>query len=124
MKISEAVERACQEPSLIDALSWICDWEAERAIRQTYTDGKNWDNCFKLCIEKVVLEYKCENTIKLNIKDNETDIEMLEIFSVLSDGRKVLWAISHIDLIYESSNWKDRIREGETINVELIEINK
>jgi hypothetical protein len=63
MNINEAVERACQEPTLDDALSWICVWECERAIRQakeffetgisTASPGAGWDTCFHVCITEV-----------------------------------------------------------------------
>ena len=63
MNIKEAVEKACEEPTLIDALSWICVWESERAIAQAKlnlvdADGKGWDTCFKFCIERVFEKYK------------------------------------------------------------------
>jgi hypothetical protein len=66
MNLTEAVERACQEPSLIDALSWICVWESERAIQQALEWQKtgvstaaygSWDTCFKPCIEEVMKNY-------------------------------------------------------------------
>ena len=63
MNIKEAVEKACEEPTLIDALSWICVWESERAIAQAKlnlvdADGKGWDTCFKFYIERVFEVYK------------------------------------------------------------------
>ena len=70
MPITEAVERACQQPTLLDALSWICVWESERAIRQALSncelidgnlvnqraspDGRGWDTCFRVCINEVM----------------------------------------------------------------------
>ena len=59
--------------------------------------------------------------IKFSIKSNETDEEMLELFSKEADGRKLLWAVVHSDIIFENNTWKDRLREGETINIKLIE---
>lgn len=62
----EAVDRACQEPTLADALSWICVWESERVVRQAHEffntgirqpDGKGWDTCFKVCIKAVMNGY-------------------------------------------------------------------
>lgn len=75
MKLNEAVARACQEPTLLDALSFICVWESERAIKQARfnlgsgSNGAGWDTCFKICLGEVMLEYKkkekvfnCRNT--------------------------------------------------------------
>lgn len=59
----EAAEQACQEPTLLDALTWIAVWECERAIKQahaykltgvsTAAQG-GWDTCFKLCFSLVM----------------------------------------------------------------------
>jgi len=67
LKFTEAVERACEEPTLLDALSWICIWESERAIKQAHEflttgistagDGKGWDTCFKYCLKEVMEKY-------------------------------------------------------------------
>ena len=62
MNLLEATEKACQEPTLIDALTYICIWESERAIRQalkkeTDLEGKGWDTYFKRCIESVMHNY-------------------------------------------------------------------
>ncbi len=66
MNLDEAVDRACQEPTLQDALAWIADWEADRAIRQalewqrtgisTAAHG-NWDTCFKVCFGAVIAKH-------------------------------------------------------------------
>ena len=62
MNITEAVKQACKEPTLLDALSWVCVWESERVVKQTkknlrQIDGRGWDTCFKFCIGKVIEEY-------------------------------------------------------------------
>ena len=72
MKIDEAVEEACKQPSLIDALDWIAIWESERVTKQAHNflntgvstagDGKGWNTCFKHCFEEVM--YKWEKTHK------------------------------------------------------------
>ncbi len=74
MNITEALEIACKEPTLIDALSWICVWESERAIKQAKeglvdADGKGWDTCFKFCIERVYEKYDISKNV--NILSNE-----------------------------------------------------
>jgi hypothetical protein len=66
MNIDEAVKRACEEPTLLDALSWICVWDSERAIKQALTnygsgtDGAGWDTCFKFCLKRVLDEYPAD----------------------------------------------------------------
>jgi len=64
----EAVEKACAEPTLLEALSWIAVWESERAIAQarkffetgerTGSNGGGWDTCFKFCFRKVIERYE------------------------------------------------------------------
>lgn len=56
MNIDEAVLRACQEPTLVDALSFICLWESERMVKQVRTNP-TWDTCFKYCIDQVMKVY-------------------------------------------------------------------
>jgi hypothetical protein len=63
MNIDEATKRACEEPTLLEALTYICLWECERAIHQArfnYGSGANgagWDTCFKVCIKNVFEKY-------------------------------------------------------------------
>lgn len=63
MNITEATKRACQEPTLLDALSWICVWESERVVDQatnrrgSRANGAGWDTCFRLCLESVLRDY-------------------------------------------------------------------
>lgn len=64
MNIDEAVTRACEEPSLVKALSWIAVWENDRAVKQAFrwketgvstaSHGGGWDTCFELCFERVM----------------------------------------------------------------------
>ena len=64
MKLNQAVARACQEASLVDALTFIAVWESERAIEQarqfdrtgipTGSDGAGWDTCFRSCFMAVM----------------------------------------------------------------------
>lgn len=64
MNITDATARACQEPTLVDALSWIAVWESERAIEQarkffetgvaTGSNGAGWDTCFRFCFQQVM----------------------------------------------------------------------
>lgn len=64
MKLQDAVNRACLEPSLVDALTWIAVWECERAIAQTREFDRTgvrtgsgdaaWDTCFRSCFTAVM----------------------------------------------------------------------
>ena len=64
MNIDEAIEKACKEPTLQDALTWICIWGSERALKQALTnygsgtDGAGWDTCFKTCLKRVTDAYE------------------------------------------------------------------
>ena len=67
MNLKEAVNRACQEPSLVDALTFIAVWECERAISQarefdrtgvrTGAGDAAWDTCFRFCFSAVMKEW-------------------------------------------------------------------
>lgn len=64
MNLKEAVTRACLEPTLVEALTWIAVWESERVVAQarefdrtgirTGAHGGAWDTCFKICFESVM----------------------------------------------------------------------
>lgn len=56
MNITQAIVRACEEPTLLDALSWICIWESERAIKQA-RENSGWDTRFKYYLEIVMQHY-------------------------------------------------------------------
>lgn len=67
MTFTEAVAKACTEPTLADALTWIAVWETEQVVRQakkyfetgisTASHGGGWDTCFKVCFKEVLLKY-------------------------------------------------------------------
>jgi len=66
-KLEEAIATALAEPTLEDALSWICLWESERVVLQAHAflsgksdvqaDGTGWSTCFKFLIKRVMAEY-------------------------------------------------------------------
>jgi len=60
MNITEATKRACQEPTLLDALSFICVWESERVVKQA-RENEQWETCFKVCLESVLDNFKTES---------------------------------------------------------------
>ena len=79
MNINEAVKRACQEPTLLDALSWIAVWESERVVKQAHAfhntgirtgaDGAGWDTCFKICFERVMEAYGKKSSNQQDLYD-------------------------------------------------------
>ena len=74
MKLDEAVKRAIKEPTLDEAISWICVWETERVVRQAReffrtgvpqgADGAGWDTCFLTCIKAVRAAWESKGTQK------------------------------------------------------------
>jgi hypothetical protein len=60
MNLTDAVKRAIEEPTLVDALTWICIWENDRAVKQALgnpgsgSNGASWDTCFKISIDAVM----------------------------------------------------------------------
>lgn len=70
MNFQEAIDRACEEPTLVDALSWISVWECERVIPIAHRflngetpkenrgfNGQGWETCFKFLIKEVMEHY-------------------------------------------------------------------
>lgn len=67
MDLESAVDRACREPTLLDAISWIALWECERVIPKAHSflngetsrnaDGMGWETCFKYAINEVMKAY-------------------------------------------------------------------
>lgn len=65
MNFDQIVERACQEPTLVDALVFAAIWENERAIKQavecekskistaSHLDAK-FDTCFGLLFKSII----------------------------------------------------------------------
>ena len=71
---TEAVDRACEEPTLIDALSWISVWECERVIPNAHkflsggpavnNEGQGWETCFRFLIKEVMEQYDQQQILK------------------------------------------------------------
>lgn len=63
MNITEALDRACQEPSLLDALTWMAVWENDRAVHQALRnkesgerapEGGLWETCFRHSFQRLL----------------------------------------------------------------------
>lgn len=74
MNFQEAVDKACKEPTLLDALSWICVWENERVIPIAMDaklgkiprgpNSQGWNSCFKFLIKEVMEQYPQQQTLR------------------------------------------------------------
>jgi hypothetical protein len=54
MNIDQAVARALEQPTLADALTWICVWENDRAVQQAKArPDEPRETCFGMCIRRV-----------------------------------------------------------------------
>ncbi len=76
MNITEATKRACEEPTLLDALSWICVWESERVVKQA-KKNEQWETCFKVCLRSVLDEWPKSHTQECEDKELEAQYELL-----------------------------------------------
>jgi len=56
MDIDQAVKRACEESTLLNALTWICVWESERIVKQA-RENEQWETCFNVCLKLVTDKY-------------------------------------------------------------------
>jgi hypothetical protein len=57
MTLIQASKKACSEPSLIAALTWIAIWETERIVKQARRES-DWETCFRCCFEQVFSDWK------------------------------------------------------------------
>jgi hypothetical protein len=62
--IEDAVKKACKQPTLLDALTYMAIWESGRIVEQAKDNlamanlgMKSWDSCFNYCFKKVFEEY-------------------------------------------------------------------
>ena len=58
--------------------------------------------------------------IRLSIKKNDMDGEMIELIGGTSSGKPILWAVSHIDLVYEDEDLREALENGEEIPMKLM----
>jgi len=60
MNLVEATKRACEEDTLLDALTFICVWESERLVKQVKSiePHDSWDTCFGISLKSVMEAYK------------------------------------------------------------------
>lgn len=53
MTLSEIVDRACQEPTLVDAMTFAAICETERVVVQARNNPK-WETCFRSIFNAVL----------------------------------------------------------------------
>jgi len=58
--------------------------------------------------------------IRLTLKQNTDDNDMIELWDVTRMGRKVLWGVVHSDFVYEDEWIRDHLKAGESISVQLV----
>lgn len=91
-RLKEALERAVEEPSLLDAFVFIAVWECERAIQQARRhfktgergpDGQGWDTCFGMLFRNVEKEWQTRRVIpEINAKNDRESAA----WKVLNEG--------------------------------------
>ena len=105
MNVSEAITRAIEEPTLLDALSWIAVWESERVVRQAHAfldtgertmgDEKGWDTMFSYLFKQVddawrdkemARDMKQEGSFRLVWRPHEGEVRVLE---KLAQGQRI-----------------------------------
>ena len=92
--LSDVVTKACEESSLVGALSFVAVWENDRAVKQALrneptVDGKLWDTCFKRCFEEVFRAWVLKHTGESLPIDKK-------IVIVIEDR-----SVKHVDLLYK-----------------------
>jgi len=60
--------------------------------------------------------------IKLTLKVSDTDSEMIELIGEGLNGYKLLWAVCHIDLIYEDTYLVEALKNGEEVQMKLVKL--
>jgi len=64
MTFVEIIQNACEQPTLVKALSYAAICENDRAVKQAmenYGSGANgagWDTCFEFLFKELLREYK------------------------------------------------------------------
>ena len=118
--LQEIVHLACGMETLLDALTVVCIWESERAIKQalkwketgksTAASGGGWDTCFRVCLKTVMLNWsKGQRTMETlnDITGNLIDENLTEAKKILEKKGKSL-------------NDVQRIKVDESLCMELI----
>lgn len=94
MNFNKAIEKACKESTLIDALVSICIWESERIIKQA-EKNEGWDSCFKICLNTVVKKWRDKNK-KFNDGVKQEQKRIIKIIESADGIHTTRWIINQI----------------------------
>jgi len=118
MKSGNLLKEACEKSTLIEALSWGCLMESERAIKQAHKnltnntpdiDGKMWDTCFEFVITQIMENYKGEEMKEDATNElEESKDEIVQIKEMLEEKHNAK-LIPFIELDTDLKNWLFKI---------------
>lgn len=54
------IDEACQQETLLDALTWICLWETDRILTRAHA-GIEYETSFYICLSEVVKTWKLKH---------------------------------------------------------------
>lgn len=84
--IHDIVKRACEQPTLIDALSFVSVWDTDRAVRQSKDNGfKSYETFSKFLIKEVLENYYNENKPMFKKDDIVIDTVSSITYVILDD---------------------------------------
>lgn len=119
MNIDDAVAKACEEPTLVKALSWIAVWETERVVKQaiqwkatgvsTASHGGGWDTCFETCFDRV---FEVWNK-KHEVKDVLSDIVFPAIVRKIKDGLSLATSEEDLRVAISKGTWELAMKWAE-----------
>jgi hypothetical protein len=132
VNIEEALTRACAEPTLVKALSWIAIWETERVVQQaaqyektggsTAACGGKWDTCFDLCFTNVIARWKAMERLKDCFLHGQPDSNLIsEVTRVLAPLAAIADAYDNDDIDEARSEWDKGLERNEDKMVELVQ---
>ena len=122
MNIDEAIERACQEPTLREALVWIAIWDADRAVQQA-KENPTWETTFGVCFQRVMARYaqkqKAQNTFPVELPEHWTVRKEVTYLIFERDEDPPCKLTFHYRKGYQ---WRMHEMEGEVRAYELAEL--
>ena len=57
MNVDKAVDKACKQKELIDALTEIAIWECDRAVKQALRTQGLYETCFEVCFSNLLARW-------------------------------------------------------------------
>jgi hypothetical protein len=123
MNLNEAVSRACEEPSLLKALTWICVWDADRAVKQAIGNtqagtrgpgGELWDTCFEICLKAVfdVFSNRKPLSSKINLNNGVISVEERDSSAVHYQPDEITFQMGSVRYPFEEIHRRLKALEG------------